>query len=444
VPLPPEIAVEESFDRVVYRLPRRGMGILRLAGCVLALFGAFPIGMGGFFLRATWQQLRGELVDAPAFAKVFVAIVLLFPVAFVAIGLAMIVGGIMLAAGRAEIELNPRRLISRAQAGPLVFSRGRRRGRVRQITVVKRQHPGPNAHASGHAPSWLDPGHADWSELQAECTAGKPLRLAFGYPQPWLAALADELAERLERMPCEDFDWESAAVGPYARSAPAGTVTVEHETTDPDDIRERFAPPAGCRLVLREAPAGFTIGFPRRGILRATNPFLLIWTFGWCTLSFPFAAVMVALALKGEFGGQPGGALVPLAFMMPFVLVGAGALAMVVHRGTKSTRLTVDGDRLLVVQTGLWGGIRRELAKGDLAAIRVDSRKSTDSDGDSTWTMALLIEPRQGPPLRLLEFTPQMDYVPKAELEWAATLLRRGLGMQSPAAAGAALEEPRA
>jgi hypothetical protein len=340
--LPAEIRVEDSFDRVVYRLPRRRMGVLRLAGTLLALFGLAPVGMGGFFLWTVSSQIGEALDEAPLVFKLVAGLIMLFPVAFVAIGFGLSLAGLMLAMGHAEIEITPRRLIGRSRAGPLAFARGRPRREVLRIAVIRGRPPVSSNAPSTQIPGWLPPAAEDWCSLLAECAHAKPLQLAFGYPEPWLAALADDLVRRGENILPDDFSLS------FPRR-----VTVAHESSDPEVIRRWPVRPDGCRLVLDERPEGRTITLPPVGILRGIHPFLLVWTIGWCLIAFPMTAGVVALALAGEFDEVDGGVLLPLLFMMPFVLIGVGALLAAIHRGRRSTILAVAGNRLLVVQKGL-------------------------------------------------------------------------------------------
>ena len=77
-----------------------------------------------------------------------------------------------------------------------------------------------------------------------------------------------------------------------------------------------------------------------------------------------------------------------------------------------------------IVESGLFGMRRHEWSARDLLSVRVQSERTKDADGDTRWTIALIVQPKEGETYRLL------SYRAKAELEWIATMVREALRLR--------------
>jgi hypothetical protein len=394
--LPPEIVVTETADGFRYRLPRPDIGPARFAGCALIAFGLIPAGMGGAFIAFVAKVLPDLSWPAILISCLF----LLIPLAFLLGGLTLMFFGSWMLAGHQEIALTARHVGSAWRVGPLRWPGRRPRARLKQFTVVRGEQDST-------------------SLLQADCEGSRPLRLATGYPEAWLQALADDLARKCRALPAED---SAEAVG------------VAEESSSPHDIRDRPERPVNCRAVLEEHPGGVSLAMPPAGVWQGTNKFIVFWTFAWCVMVLAFSAVFGTAAVQGKVhneNGEPASPLCSLLFLVPFWLVGLGFLIGVLHRGQRRVRLTVDGDRLLVVQSGLFGARRREWSRAEIADLRVVcDRRSTIGEGKRKtayypWQIDLRIVPRDGPAVNVITYREGDSR--KADLEWMATMLRGAL-----------------
>jgi hypothetical protein len=406
--LPPEIVVTETANGVHYRLPRLQLGPVRFVGCALIAFGLFPAGMGGAFLVVAATVIPN--LSGPAI--VVACLFLLMPLAFLLGGLALIYLGGWMLAGHQEIELTARHIRSALCVGPLRWSGRRSRARLKQFTVVRGDHPSPNSgsdlEASGNV-------------LQAECEGSRPLRLARGYPEKWLRALANDLTRKCRALPAEAPDELAAAV------------SVAEESASPHDIRDRPERPINCRAILEEQANGVTLLLPPAGVWQGSNKFIVLWTFLWCGLVLPITVGFVAAVLWGDVHdkhGQPDSPL-SLLFLVPFWLVGLGFLLGILHRGRRRATLTVDGEQLLVVQSGLFGTRRSEWSREEIAELRVVcDRRSKIGEGKKRhayypWLIDLRIVPRDGAAVNVITY--REGDPRKADLEWMATVLRGAL-----------------
>jgi hypothetical protein len=395
--LPPQIVVTETADGVHYRLPRPQLGPVRFVGCILIAFGFLPAGMGGIFIAFAARVV----VDLSWPEALIACLFLMIPLAFLLVGLALMYLGGWLLAGHQEITLTARHVRGAMCLGPLRWSGRMPRARLKQFTVVRGTQPGANG-------------------LQADCEGSRPLRLAFGFPEEWLQALADDLARNCRALPAEEG--ETAAVG------------VAEESASPHDIRDRPERPVNCRAFLDEEAAGVTLVVPPPGVWQGTNKFIVFWTFGWCALLVPITVALGTAAAQGNVHdkhGRPVSPLFAILFLGLFWLVGIGFLLGVLHRGRRRVSLTVDGGRLVVVQSGLFGTRRREWSREEIADLRaVCDRRSTIGEGKGNnayypWQIDLRIVPRDGRELNVITY--REGDPRKADLEWMATVLRGAL-----------------
>ncbi|HKI35732.1 MAG TPA: hypothetical protein VKA46_28005 [Gemmataceae bacterium] len=407
--LPPEIVVTEAADGVHYRLPRLQLGPVRFAGCILIAIGCVPAGMGGAFIA-----FAATVIPNLPWPVILVAcLTLLVPLAFLLVGLALIFFGGWMLAGHQEISLSARHIRSALCVGPVRWSGRRSRARLKQFTVVRGNQPGPNA-GTALGPSG--------NVLQAECEGSRPLRLARGYPEEWLQALADDLARNCRVLSAEAPDERATAV-----------VGVSEESASPHDIRDRPERPVNCRAILKEEADGVTLVMPPAGVWRGTNTFIVLWTFLWCGMLLPLTVGLGTAALLGNVHdeqGQPISPLCPILFLVPFWLVGIPFLLGIVHRGRRRVTLTVDGKRLLVVQSGLFGTRRSEWSRQEIAELRVAcDRRLRIGEGKQNpyypWQIDLRIVPRDGAEVNVITY--REGDPRKPDLEWMATVLRGAL-----------------
>jgi hypothetical protein len=407
--LPPEIVVTETADGVHYRLPRPPLGPARFAGCFPIAFGCVPAAMGTAFL--TFAVMIIPNLSGPEILISCVFLVL--PLAFLLAGLALIFLGAWILAGHQEIVLTARHLRGAFCVGPLRWPGRRSRARLKQLTVVRGHQPGQGPRNAVPLGGYV---------LQAECEGSSPLRLAVGYPEEWLQALADDLAGRCRALPTE-------AAGEIVTAA----VDVAEESASPRDIRDRPERPINCRATLEQRADGMTVAMPPAGVWGGNNKFVLLWTCCWCGFLLPFTLWFGAAALLGKFSdeqGQPASPLCPLLFLVPFWLVGILFVVGILHQGRRRVTLTVDGERLLVEQVGLFGTRRSEWPRGEIAELRVVcDRCSPIGEGKNNpyypWLIDLRVVPRDGAAVNVLTY--REGDPRKADLEWMATVLRATL-----------------
>jgi hypothetical protein len=406
--LSPEIVVTEMVNGIHYRLPRPQLGPVRwVAGGLLIAVGCFPVGMGGVFIAfaATMiPDMRWPILP-------FACLILLMPLAFVLVGLGLIFLGGWTLAGHQEIALTTRQLRCAMCLGPVRWSGRRSRACLNQFTVVRGHQRDPNAPTA--------PGLSG-NVLQVECEGRRPLRLAYGFPEEWLQALADDLAHQCQVLSSEDADEKSA-------------VSVAAESTSPHDIRERPERPINCRAILEEEIDGVTVVMPPAGVWHGSHKFIVFWTFLWCGMLLPVTVIFGTVAVLGEVRdeqGQPMAPLFPLLFLIPFWLIGIIMLLIILYRGRRCVKLRVDGEWLLLVQTGLFRRRRSEWPRAQIADLGVVcDRRSRIGEGEENpyypWLIDLRIVPRDGPAVNVLTY--REGDPRKADLEWMATVLRATL-----------------
>jgi hypothetical protein len=400
--LPREIVVTETADGVRYRLPRPDLGTPRFLGCGLIAFGCVPVGMGGVFIALAATVIP----DLSSPAMLVACLFLLIPLAVLLGGLALVFFGAWLLAGHQEIALTARHIRSAFCVGPVRWPGRRSRARLKQLTVVRRDQSAGNV-------------------LQAECEGSEPLRLALGYPEEWLQALADDLARKCRALPAE-------AAGELA----AAEVGVAEESASPHDIRDRPDRPVNCRAFLEERADGVTVVLPPAGVWRGGNRFLVLGTFLWYGILLPFTIVFGTAVLGGNLHdklGRPVPPQGPLVVLGLIWMVSIGLLLSVLHPGRRRVTLTVDRERLRVAQSGLFGTRRSEWPRAAIAELRVVcDRRSRIGEGKQNpyypWLIDLRIVPRDGPAVNVV--TCREGDPRKAELEWMATVLRGALRLR--------------
>ncbi|HEV3005962.1 MAG TPA: hypothetical protein VGX78_15955 [Pirellulales bacterium] len=399
--LPPEIVVTVTPDGFHYRLPRPQRGPARFVGCLPIAFGSLTAGMGCVFVAFAVTAIPNLSWAAILVACLF----LLVPLTFILGGLALVFIGCWMLAGHQGISLTKHHIRSSSCVGPARWSGRRSRSRLKQFTVVRRDRAG--------------------DLLQAECEGSKPLRLALGYPADWLAVLADDLKRKCRELPAKTLDEGQAAV-----------VGVAEESAAPNDIRDRPEPPINCRAILEKQGDGLTLVLPLEGVWQATSKFIVLWTFCWCGMVSLITAAFGRALLLGEFHdkhGHPVSPVGPFLMLVPFWLIGTGFLLSILHRGRRQVALTLNGEQLLVVHSGLLRTRRLEMPRGDVVELFVVcDRRATIGEGERNpyfpWQIDLRIVSRDGSHVNVV--TCRKGDPRKAELEWMATVLRRALGIR--------------
>ena len=122
-----------------------------------------------------------------------------------------------------------------------------------------------------------------------------------------------------------------------------------------------------------------------------------------------------------------GGHMSPLCamcFLMPFWLVGIGSLVALVHYARRRASFVCSPTELTIEDIGIRGRRTYNWPASALQSIQVESKHSSDNDGGGSWSIKLVVQPKDKEPLTFLE------YRSKPELEWIATTLRSVLGLR--------------
>jgi hypothetical protein len=421
--LPAEIAITELPEGGIhFCLPPRPMGNWRWTGL-------FPLAIGLFI--ASWPFL-GILfflfVGAPPQGGMLWFAILgplgcHGPICF-PLGAFFIFKGLSGLYGHVEVFVRAGKLHARERCGPLRWTRKRDLARIRGLRVEYDVASGrpqslrdtaylPTALASAIATSAA--ALRRLGHLKADLTNGKTFTVCSGYPRDWLLPLADALSR------C------CLALGRHlpADSAPP---PVSEESLNPATISERPRQPSNSTAIVEQDGTTVTIRIPAAGFLRGTSRFIVVWCVVWNLFVWPFTALFIPAAFAGkvEVEGGQGGPLNPwfgVCFMSPFWIVALISLGALIHCARRRATFVVTPDHLSLEDVRLFGRTDYAWTRDQLRAIRVDSKFTSDSDGGGSWSTSLSIEPRDARPLAFLE------YRPKAELEWLATLLRQVLGV---------------
>jgi hypothetical protein len=302
----------------------------------------------------------------------------------------------------AEVELRGDTLWAIERAGPL------RRARWLPIRLVERLvvcHLPRMPNRRGGAPSLMEAYGIELAKeperaaILARYGGGKSMRLAPGYPRPWLLALAANLAQH-----CFQGEWEQ---GP---EPPGGSVEGIKSTGETSGFRERHDQPAGSSVVVLERQADKIILYvPPLGLWRGAGCWLLF------SLMWLGAAVFCLLAAYGVIVGE-GNAW--LAFGISLT-TGLGVLLLAIHLGCRWAVLTVAGKTLWVRTGGLFGDRERSWRREEIEDIRI----GRDGIGDDNTPLELQIHLK-----RLLN--PKIGFLGGRradELAWVAAVLRHAL-----------------
>ncbi|MBY0526683.1 MAG: hypothetical protein K2R98_25020 [Gemmataceae bacterium] len=401
--LPSEIQITELADGVRYRLPDRQLGAARFIGLPLVAFGLCFSGFAVFWMWGAAAAVRLGNDPAGWFGLLFVA----FGIPFVLAGLGPIGIGLFILAGHSEIELRGDKLRAIERAGLVRWSWKRPRAGLCRFVVS-------TAQASRHGTTPSVGVLADLAAIRPEWEAAKsqtrPLLLAVGYQRQLLVLLADELARRSQLLTDE------AGV---VRQVPAIQVVQEDAaaTRAFEELAER---PPGCTIEVARAADGVTIAVPPVG-MRQEAGCLFIFGLIWCGFMGVFS-VSMALGKPDNDGNMPAWAAIP--FVGLFWAIGLGMLAGAVHMARRRAVLAVVGDRLLVLQTGLFGSKRREWRRDEIADIRSGPSGAEVNDEP-------VLELQIHPPLGAGKKSGLLSGRDAKELRWLATELRRALNLRT-------------
>ena len=205
--------------------------------------------------------------------------------------------------GRDELRLDAEAIRSIWRVGPVSWSKTIPRSKTAQLTVVRR-----SLHGHGTAGEEL----RDYHVLVAEDETGRRRNLVANYPRRMLLALALELSSR----------WKALAIDPDLVGIGVGKLAVAEDTEIPTDIRERFQPPRGTRLIFeRVDKRGVRITKPPDGFFNA-GVFVLL------SLSVASLGLASTHAMSAMLGANEGDLLI-VRFLI-WVFVGLGILLGVV------------------------------------------------------------------------------------------------------------------
>jgi hypothetical protein len=245
--------------------------------------------------------------------------------------------------------------------------------------------------------------------LKADLGENRWRWIAYAYPKPWLTALMAALQEHLD--------------------AQGVKIVTETRNLDPTHIEERLERPSESDARLVETAQGIAIHIPPKGFWRGNEPFVIFFTVVWNLIAWPFGIAMLIAAWHGHVAWGDGPEKTSFGFvvlfMTPFWGLGLGLITMLLNNAWSCYRLLLEGSRLTLETTGVFGTHSQQWHAEQLNAVRVGSR-SHENDGTTVWTTGLVIEPiQQGESFLLTER-------PKAELEWLASTIRVHLKLLTP------------
>lgn len=391
--LPPEILSESlPGGGLVIRFPRRDLGGARWLPWVLFIAGA-----GIFAFTVVWTcafafgfykvlgpiGLLAGLLGLPGF---------LFAAALWGVATALRFGG-------PEIGISDGRLFVIERVGILPWKRSIDAASVQRLLVS-------NAivrDSDGH--SMQQPVLTEFAGLVAERSNGKRFWLTFGYPRPWLVAVAEHLSAELHA---------EAVLEPGESAAPIPIF--DASSAAPGEI-ERREQPADSDVILQEIPGGFTLTIPARGVRRGSSG-LFTFSLMWLGFMVIFTGVWVFVGTQVQPDGFGKELYFIVAIIGLFWLIGLGMLLAAINMGRRQAVIGVTHGELKLMIVSLFGTTRRDWRLSELETVRVGPSGMTVNDVP---VMQLHIVPTAGRPFGLLTGRD----VP--ELEWMATQLRQAV-----------------
>ena len=324
---------------------------------------------------------------------------------FAAFGLPFLIAGMVplglgafVLYGRSEVRVAHGKLVNIERAFPFRWSWSRNISEITRLSVSQ------DAVKVNDKPITEGP-LAKLATIAARTKAHRPMLVAPGYPREWLRTMADELAYRCQT--------ESDSL--FVETDQPIEVVEENlgKSEDEDPFREaRLGQPPESLVEIDRLPTGITLKVPPPGIRKGSRGlfgFSLVWN-GFIAV---FTVVLIAVAFEDQE------ALYGLLFMIPFWAVGIGTLLSSINMGRRNAVLAVVADRLMIMQTGIFGTKRREWNRNEVKTIRSGPTGSSVNDV----------------PIMELQVTDQQDKVFGAlsgrepnELSWLAFELTESLG----------------
>lgn len=410
--LPGEINVTERTTGVQYRMPRRQLGAYRYVGLTLLILAMLLSALPILPLFYVIEGLRGQL--SPERTLLWLGGLLISELAC-RLGLAVLSAGSFLLPGHSEIELRDGTLHARECYGLLRWTSTHSIANLRRFFVSE---------ALGSWTIFASRLSGQHSVITPEWTAAvdgqapRPMWLAPGYPREWLLALAEDLARRCAVTAAEP---SALPVVPGLERSPSFS-----------DFEELEGQPIGSSIVVEHAPAFLRLRVPPLGVRRCLH-----WLFGGLFVCLVAFGLTQNLFVGEEKTGHP--LAVTVVGVALGWTVGLCLLATGMHLAIRRVELAVEGDLLIVRQSGLLGNRRRHWPRGQVADVFVQHYLG-DADSADHWELQLHSQPGAGGALSLLA------YRDPAELRWLATLRRRTLRCPGPSAqsppAGWAMNSP--
>lgn len=313
-----------------------------------------------------------------------------------------------------EISVTADRLQVRTRIGPFFRTRHLRLAGLKGLRVQI----GTLQHLTMRGVEPLDPRSRfrNVGTLFADFELSPQQLIVSGYDPDWLLSIASELTRVIETN--------------HPGAARLMPVTLTHD--DPRVILDRAEQPSSSnarvlqtvdRLVIEMPPHGWWRSFP--------------WQFQYfCYFCLAMLLVWTVLLVRGELlvASEDGGNLGPLPLLIGllitspcYAIIGC-LLALWYSTSRSSARWEITPQQLCLWQRTIWGEYCAFWNRSELQAIRVVSKLHQQSDRDDIFYNCLEITSANQPPR---EFFRERD---KSELEWLATVLRKGLGHESPSA----------
>lgn len=389
--LPPEIEFSERGDVTRIRMPARQIGAWRLIGLVPLLFGlAFALGPLGWAL---------QLVNFARFdpcSLMFLA----FTIPFVWAGLQLARVGLLILAANSEVELRRDQLIAIERYGPVTWTRKLPLESVRKFVVQGGAAETPRGSA---APAFLH----DLAAIMVEsATEKKALLLTPGFPPKLLLPLAEELARRC------NVEMEQK-VGELQKPVEVVQQLTPEDLDPPVSLKQ----PDESDIEVEEAADGVTLKVPPAGIWESSGG-LVVFSVLWNGF---MAIITGAMIFAGGDGVKGQDLFIVVPFLGLFWAVGIGMALGAINAGKRRAVLAVVGDRLLALQTGIFGGKRSQWQKDEILDIR--SGPSGVEVNDEP-VIELQIVPMKGKKFGMLSGRNE------EELRWIAVKLRHALQMK--------------
>lgn len=321
-------------------LPGRRVRRQRAVGLGIVAVSLGAVALAALLSRGFWWPGVVALARGGG-SGVFGLVGLVFPLAAAWVFLHGVRFGLLVAFGHTEVAVGGGELVSDERWGPV-----RRRTRipadaVRSLSVTGKRLGKARAASAGKGERGSDDPWAldNLAALNVKIEHKDPKRreasIVMAYPQTVVAALGDEIGERL-----------GVAVGRKAWSLWSGEDKRGRGATYTYNPTVVMTRPAKSTAVLTRTGEGVTIELPARGFFRGSRglgSFVVLWTL----FTGGFTAAFVA---KGVQGGVKGLDLVPIAMCGVFTLVGAAMFCGALRSGRRRGLIDVVPDGLVVTR----------------------------------------------------------------------------------------------